>query len=295
MSPPLQRASGDSRERLDGGAHRSESTPGEAGTASGPLCPPVSLVLPTYNEVQNLPRLIPRLVSVLEREGMWFEIIVVDDDSPDGTWALADEMALTDRRLRVIRRRGERGLATAVVAGWRAAQGEILGVMDADLQYPPEGLPELLRAMGEDAGVDVVVASRYAPGARPESWSPRREIVSRVAILLAKIALPKALSRLRDPNAGYFLIRRRVIEDVDLHPLGYKILIEVLARGHWQRIVEIPHAYEGRHEGQSKLGLRQTVEFLAHLARLVWDTRVAKRAESALHRDPPHVGAPGPG
>ena len=258
--------------------------------ASGTPCPPVSLVLPTYNEVQNLPRLIPRLTSVLEREGVTFEIIVVDDDSPDGTWSLASQMALTDRRLRVIRRRGERGLATAVVAGWKAAQGEILGVMDADLQYPPEGLPALLRTIGADAALDVVVASRYAPGAQRGAWSLRREIVSRAAIVLAKVALPRVLGQLRDPNAGYFLIRRRVIEGVDLRPLGYKILIEVLARGRWQRMAEIPHAYEGRHEGTSKLGLQQTVEFLSHLARLVWETRMMKRAAPGLQLGRPRSG-----
>jgi len=251
--------------------------------------PPVSLVLPTYNETKNLPRLIPRLTSVLDRVGAPFEIIVVDDDSPDGTWALAGEMARTDPRLRVIRRRGERGLATAVVAGWKAAQGEILGVMDADLQYPPEGLPGLLEAIVEDT-VDVVVASRYAPGARLGPWALQREIVSRGAILLAKGALPRALGRLGDPNSGYFLIRRRVIEHVDLRPIGFKILIEVLARGHWQRIVEVPHGYEGRKEGKSKLGSRQTVEFLFHLARLVWDTRVLKRADPGIRLPTPQAG-----
>jgi dolichol-phosphate mannosyltransferase len=286
MRPPLQRVSGDCRERLDDETDPSESTPANERAASGPLCPRVSLVLPTYNEAQNLPRLIPRLTSVLEREGVPFEIIVVDDDSPDGTWALAGEMALTDRRLRVIRRRGERGLATAVVAGWKAAQGKVLGVMDADLQYPPEGLPELLRAIG----ADVVVGSRYAPGARMGSWSLRREVVSRAAIGLAKVALPRVLGQVRDPNAGYFLIRRRVIEGVDLRPLGYKILIEVLARSRWQRLVEIPHAYEGRHEGTSKLGSRQSVEFLSHLARLVWETRVMKRAAPGLRLDRPRSG-----
>ncbi len=174
---------------------------GEAATApegvtegSRKVYPPVSLVLPTYNETKNLPRLIPRLTSTLERVGTPFEIIVVDDDSPDGTWALAGEMARMDPRLRVIRRRGERGLATAVVAGWKAAQGEILGVMDADLQYPPEGLPDLLEAIVEDA-VNVVVASRYAPGARREGWSLRREIVSRGAILWRS-------SPCREPWAG---------------------------------------------------------------------------------------------
>ena len=290
MSPSSQRVSRDSRERPHDGTPVWAPTSWSDTVASGAACPPVSLVLPTYNEVQNLPRLIPRLTNVLEREEVPFEIIVVDDDSPDGTWAVAGEMALTDRRLRVIRRRGERGLATAVVAGWKAAQGEILGVMDADLQYPPEGLPALLRTIGADAGLDVVVASRYTPGARRGAWSLRREVVSRAAIVLAKAALPRVLGQLRDPNAGYFLIRRRVIEGVDLHPLGYKILIEVLARGHWQRMVEIPYAYEGRHEGTSKLGFRQTVEFLSHLARLAWETRVTRRLAPGLGLDHPRSG-----
>jgi len=235
--------------------------------------PRLSLVLPTYNESANLPRLIPRLTSALERIGHPFEVIVVDDDSPDGTWALAAELAARDARIRVIRRRGQRGLATAVVAGWAAARGEILGVMDADLQYPPKGLPALVEAMGDDA-VDVVVASRYAPEAHVAAWSIRREIASRGAILLARLALPRAVGRVRDPNSGCFLVRRRVLDGVELRPAGFKILIEVLARGRWTRLVELPHAYEGRREGHSKLGPRQTVQFLSHLGRLVWDTRV---------------------
>jgi dolichol-phosphate mannosyltransferase len=141
-----------------------------------------------------------------------------------------------------------------------------------------------------DTAVDVVIASRYAPGARRGPWSLRREIASHAAILLAKVALPQALSRLRDPNAGYFLLRRHVIEDVDLRPVGYKILIEVLARGCWQRVVEIPHAYEGRHEGTSKLGSWQIVEFLSHLARLIWDTHVLKRTGPGARLGSPHPG-----
>jgi dolichol-phosphate mannosyltransferase len=153
--------------------------------------PPLSLVLPTYNESKNLPRLLPRLTRVLEHAGAPFEIIVVDDDSPDGTWALAGEMALADSRLRLIRRRGQRGLATAVVAGWKAARGEILGVMDADLQYPPEGLPGLLAAMADEA-VDVVVASRYTPGAHLGPWALERELISRRGHPGGEWALPRA-------------------------------------------------------------------------------------------------------
>jgi dolichol-phosphate mannosyltransferase len=252
---------------------------------SPPGYPPISLVLPTYNERTNLSRLVRRLTAALDHAGAPFEIIVVDDDSPDGTWALADDLSLDDPRLRVIRRRDRRGLATAVLAGWKAARGEILGVMDADLQYPPEGLPDLLGALVADRA-DVVVASRYAPGARVGPWDHRREIVSRAAILLAKLALPRALRRLSDPNSGCFLIRRRVIEHVDLRPIGFKILIEVLARGHWQRLVEVPCAYEGRQDGKSKLGCRQTVQFVSHLARLVWDTRVMAGWSPGAHPRP---------
>ena len=254
------------------------SSPGVTRPA-GSRSPFLSLVLPTYNEKATLPQMVPRLISTLERVGCWFEIIVVDDDSPDRTWELATEMASKDPRVRIVRRQGERGLATAVVAGWKVAQGEVLGVMDADLQYPPEGLPQLLEVFA-DLAVDVAVASRYAPGAKMGPWSFRREVISRGAILLAKLALPRALGGLRDPNAGYFVLRRRVIENVELRPVGFKILIEVLARGHWQRVVEMPALYEGRKEGASKLGARQSLEFISHLTRLAWETRGRGRGRS---------------
>ncbi|MBI4489402.1 MAG: glycosyltransferase family 2 protein [Deltaproteobacteria bacterium] len=233
--------------------------------------PTLSLVIPTYNESENLPHLLQRLTRTLDGAGIRFEIIVVDDDSPDGTWKLAEEMGMRDPRIRLVRRQDERGLATAVVAGWKEARGEILGVMDADLQYPPESLPELLKPILE-GHADISVASRYAPGARVEQWGLLREIISRGAILLAKLALPGVLNGLSDPNSGHFLMRRSVIQDVDLRPIGYKILIEILARGRYARVADVPYDYQGRREGISKLGSRQTVEFIAHLAKLISDT-----------------------
>jgi dolichol-phosphate mannosyltransferase len=161
--------------------------------------------------------------------------------------------------------------------------------MDADLQYPPEGLPGLLRVLGDDPALDVVVASRYGPGASRGPWSARRHLVSRAAIGLAKLALPRALGQLRDPNAGYFLLRRRVIQDVDLRPLGYKILIEVLARGRWHRMREIPQDYQERPAGTSKLGVRQSVEFVVHVARLAWETRVIPAAAAGHRPWPPRA------
>ncbi len=246
--------------------------------------PALSLVLPTYNERKNLPRLVSRLVQVLERARCEFELIIVDDDSPDRTWELAAGMAATDARIRVVRRQGERGLATAVVAGWKVARGDVLGVMDADLQYPPEGLPDLLRPI-QDGAADVVVASRYAPGAKLAGWSVRRALISQSAIRIARLALPRALGKLADPNSGYFLLRRSVIENVDLRPIGFKILIEVLARGRPARVVERPYPYEGRKVGASKLGWRQSMQFICHLARLAWETGpLTRRARSRRAR-----------
>jgi dolichol-phosphate mannosyltransferase len=248
-----------------------------------PERPTLSLVLPTYNERANLPLVLGRLVRCLEATGASFEIVVVDDDSPDRTWELAEQMAADDGRIRVVRRRDERGLATAVVAGWRHARGRILGVMDADLQYRPESLPAMLAAL-DDPRVDVAIGSRYAPGATVEEWGPQRWVISLVARLLARVALPEALGAVLDPGAGYFLMRRRVVEGVELQPQGFKILIEVLARGRYDGVVEVGQQYEGRKEGQSKLRGRQITEYLSQLLEL-------SRATGEMRRSLAYAGA----
>lgn len=244
----------------------------------------LSLVLPTYNESQNIPKAISRIVAALEGVGLPFEVIVVDDDSPDGTWKLAQGLGAADSRIRTVRRQGERGLATAVAAGWAVARGTVLGVMDADLQYPPETLPTLWRAL-DQRGADIAICSRYAPGATVEEWSAMRWVISWGARLIGRLVLPTALEGIADPGAGYFLLRRSVIEGVALRPRGFKILIEVLARGRYQRVVEVGLPYEGRKEGQSKLRSRQIFDYLAHLLDLSRDTgewaRAATRAATA--------------
>jgi dolichol-phosphate mannosyltransferase len=239
--------------------------------------PTLSLVLPTYNERRNLPGAVDRVIRAFESTGVTFEIIVVDDDSPDETWKLAESLAMSDPRIRVVRRRGERGLATAVVAGWRQARGRVLGVMDADLQYPPETLPTMLDALDRD-GVDIAICSRYAPGATVQQWSALRWVISRAARLVGRLVLRTALLGIADPGAGYFLVRRSVIEGVDLRPRGFKILIEVLARGRYAGVVEVGLPYEGRKEGQSKFRGRQVVEYVAQLLELSRDT--GERARS---------------
>lgn len=225
----------------------------------------VSVVIPTYNESSNVLAIVDRCLESLA--GMPFEVIVVDDDSPDGTWRLARETYLADDRVQVIRRVDERGLGTAVSRGLDEADGQVCAVIDADLQHPPEALPDLVEAF--EPGVDLVVASRYHEAGEIEGWSRWRRLVSRGATLLAKVALPETRS-LRDPLSGFFAVRRSAVEDVDLTPNGYKILLEVLTACEYDRVVEVPYAFRQRERGTSKLSADEYVNFLVHLARLRW-------------------------
>jgi len=227
----------------------------------------LSLVVPTYNERQSIGLLLQRATASLEEITDHFEIIVVDDDSPDRTGQAAEEVAKANPHVRVIRRPNERDLTTAVIAGWNAAKGDILGVIDGDLQHPPEVLPALLKAI-LDSQTDIAIASRNVKGGGVSQWRPQRKIIAWVARSLARLVFPRLLNSVRDPMSGYFVIKRSVINSVELKPLGYKILLEVLARGKYQTIKEIPYIFEERKMGTSKLGPKQCLDLLIHLWRL---------------------------
>ena len=227
----------------------------------------VSLVLPTYNEGKNIAAVIAQLVPVLDSvPNLQYEIIVVDDDSPDRTWEIA--LNLTDKfpQLRVIRRQGERGLSTAVIRGWQIAQGRILAVMDADLQHPPEVVANLCKEMIR--GADLGIASRHVEGGGVSDWSLARRIISRGAQMIGFMLLPEVIGRISDPMSGFFMIRRSSIQDRELSPLGYKILVEVLGRGKIGWISEVPYTFRERVEGSSKLTNRIYFEYFQHLLRL---------------------------
>jgi dolichol-phosphate mannosyltransferase len=246
-------------------------------TPTGPLViaatPPsdasirLSLVIPTFNESKNVGELVARLTELLEEPlGGAYELIVVDDDSPDRTWERALELAATYPRLRVIRRVGERGLSTAVIRGWQAARGEVLAVIDADLQHPPEVTVKLWHEI--ERGADLAVGSRNVAGGGVSNWSVLRRILSRGAQLLGLVILPGVLGRVSDPMSGYFMVRRSAISDVVLSPLGYKILIEVIGRGRIKWVGEVGYVFRERLEGESKVTWRLYVEYLRHLVRL---------------------------
>lgn len=231
----------------------------------------LSLVVPTYNESRNIVPLIEQLEALMVPVlGEAYEIIVVDDDSPDRTWALALEASASRPHVRVVRRQRESGLSTAVIRGWQVARGDVLGVIDADLQHPPEVTLELLAEI--DRGADLAVASRHAVGGGLSDWSFFRRVASRGAQLIGLVLLPAVLGRVSDPMSGYFMVRRSAVGGVKLDPLGYKILIEVVARADIQWIGEVGYIFRERLAGESKVTSKIYIEYLRHLLRLRWAT-----------------------
>ncbi len=226
--------------------------------------PQLSVVVPTYNERENLAELLERIDRALRSSGVRYEVVVVDDDSPDGTWRLAMELSMR-YPVRVIRRRGRRGLGSAIVEGLRAARGSYVVVMDADLQHPPELLPRLL--MEAERGADVVVATRYAPGGGVEGWSRLRLLASRAAGMFAHALLPES-RRTSDPMSGFWLVRRSLVEGLELRGESWKVLLEVLARAPGARVAEVPYVFRRRRRGESKLGPREMLDYVRDLLRL---------------------------
>jgi len=227
----------------------------------------LSMVVPTYNESENIADLIASLRKIVAAAvGESYEIIVVDDDSPDRTWEIAAAIGENDPRIITVRRTTERGLATAVVRGWQLSRGEVLGVIDGDMQHPVEVTAALWKALS--AGADVAVASRYAKGGNVGEWNILRRIVSRVARLMARLLLPKALGRVSDPMSGFFMVRRSLLLGVLLNPLGYKILVEVLGRTAPDAVTEVAYCFRVRGKGHSKATLGVYWQYMVHLIRL---------------------------
>jgi dolichol-phosphate mannosyltransferase len=227
----------------------------------------VSIVIPTYNERTRLGELVASVFEVFARHGLDGELVIVDDNSPDGTGALADQLAAV-HRIRVVHRAGKLGLGTAVVEGFRVAGGDVLGVMDADLSHPPEALPRLLRAL-EAQQADLAIGSRYIPGGGTKNWPFLRRAMSRFACLIAR-----PLTAASDATSGYFLIRRAAVQDVQIAAGGFKICLELLVRGRVSSIVEVPYEFVDRAAGESKMSWREATGYFKQVAAL-WQYRRA--------------------
>ncbi len=233
----------------------------------------LSIVVPTYNERDRLADLVEEIFNAYRTEELDGELVVVDDNSPDGTGALAEELA-GRHRITVIHRAGKLGLGTAVVEGFEAATAPIVGVIDADLSHPPQAVPRMLAAMRQ-ANADMVIGSRYIPGGGTHNWGAIRLLMSRAACLLAR-----GLTPVRDATSGFFLIRRDLARGVRISAGGFKICLELLVRGRPATIVEVPYVFKGRTAGESKMNTREALGYLDQLR----DLRAFVRSQPKLRQ-----------
>jgi len=223
------------------------------------------LVIPTLNEAGNIPVLLGRIRQSLSSLAMDYEIIIVDDDSHDGTPEVANEYATQDPRIRVFVRKGQRGLAGAVVHGWALTDADLLGAIDADLQHPPEVLASLLTSLLSDA--DIAIASRYVHSHGVGEWNKFRLFVSRAGTL-ATAPLQRKNLRVKDPLSGFFVVRRESIDGISLQPEGFKILLEILVKGRIRKAVEVPFQFGTRHAGESKANFKIALQYFTLLGKL---------------------------
>ncbi len=222
------------------------------------------LVIPTLNEAGNIPVLLDRIHAALAPLPLEYEIIIVDDDSTDGTAQVAAEYARQDTRVKVLVRKGQKGLAGAVIHGWGHTEADLLGVIDADLQHPPEVLPSLIEPILK--GADVAVASRYVNGNGVSDWNKFRLFVSRCSTL-ATAPLQRKV-KVKDPLSGFFVVRRECIDQLQLQPEGFKILLEILVKGRIRKAVEVPFRFGNRHSGESKASVKVAFQYFSLLGKL---------------------------
>ena len=222
-----------------------------------------SIVVPTYNEAGGIEKLIATLTNVFAQSGLDGEIVVVDDNSPDGTGRLVD--ALADRYpVRCLHRPGKLGLSSGVIDGWRFARAdsEALGAIDADFSHDPTIVPAMVRAL-ESGAYGLAVGSRYVKGGGIENWPLKRKVTSIVACMLAWPLTP-----IRDITSGFLLVKREALQGVDLDPIGFKIGLEVAAKAHYGRALEVPYVFTDRVVGESKLNGKEIANYLRQLRRI---------------------------
>lgn len=218
----------------------------------------LSIIIPTYNEAGNIALLIKEIHKTLKED---YEIVVVDDNSPDGTGQIAKRLS-KGYHVRVLIRKGERDLSSAVLDGFKIAKGNYLCVIDADLSHPPKLILDLYKALIEKKA-NIAIGSRLVKGGGAEIWPLYRRIISIIATFLAR-----PLTKVKDPMSGFFIVRKEIIKNVKLKPKGYKILLEILVKTNCKNFIELPYIFRERRVGKTKLGFFVIINYIGHIGRL---------------------------
>ncbi len=216
-----------------------------------------SIIIPTYNEADNIEPLLKEFFSSIDKTKFDVEVIIVDDNSPDGTGRIADQLSVR-YPVQVIHRSGKLGLGSAVREGFARSKRDIIGVMDADLSHDPRMINVFLGEL--EKGADLVIGSRFEEGSVVEKWKWWRRLISETGVLITRF-----LTGVKDPLSGYFVLRKKVIENVKLTSTGYKILLEILVKGDRGTVKEIPFRFRVRLHSTSKLGAKEYWLFLKQI------------------------------
>lgn len=224
----------------------------------------LSIIIPTFNEKNNVRLITERIIHILNRENFLYEIVFVDD-SLDDTPLILEQLCHEVSCVKYLHRENERGLASAVVEGIFHSQGTEIIVMDADLQHPPELIPLMCKRLSQ---ADIVIPSRFVPGGSDGGLNLFRKLVSGIARKIGCTFIKK-LRPISDSTSGYFAFKRSVIKEADLDPIGWKILIEILVKGKYVTVHEIPYSFIARKAGESKMNIKEQYNYLKHIARLV--------------------------
>lgn len=231
----------------------------------------LSVVVPVYNEQKNIEELVRRIEKALIN--IEYEIVFIDD-SIDNTPQIIKNIAIKDEKVKLKHRDNKTGLSSAVIEGFEISNGDIIAVMDGDLQHPPELLYEMSKAIYE--GADIVVPSRFIPGGDDGGLNLFRKLISAGARYMAKVLLKK-VRKFSDPTSGIFMFRREVIKEKKLCSIGWKILMEILVIGEYYVSVEIPYKFCNRNFGKSKMSLKVQIEYIFHLLSLINRSKEDKR------------------
>lgn len=219
----------------------------------------LSLVIPTYNEKENVGVLVSKIQKEFLDNNIDGEIIFVDDGSPDGTGKILEDLKSKNGNLKIVHRSGKLGLSSAVLEGWKISEGSILGVMDADLSHPPEKIHELFNSI-KFKGFDFAIGSRYVKNGKIVGWNFKRKLMSKTATFLARL-----FTKIKDPMSGFFMIRKECVDFSKINSKGFKILLEIILKANYNKVIEVPIIFLDRTKGKSKAGTSEIFYYIKNL------------------------------
>ena len=224
----------------------------------------INIIIPTYNEEENIGLMLHELFEVAQKSQINVKVTVVDDSSSDRTADLVKETA-TKYSVNILQRRNvKRSLSASILEGIKASEEEYIGVMDADLSHPPDCLPWFYNCL-VDEGYDFVIGSRYVKNGGIKGWPLGRRFLSKAGCLLADVLLG---TKVKDPISGLFFLKKNVVNDINTPPGGFKICLDIIARGKYNKVKEIGYCFVDRQKGRSKMTFRIAKEYLNQLWKL---------------------------